>query len=59
MLKHGVHKQPEFYELEPISNEKSLRLRLMYDRDKIVPKQPPVVNTVAKIIKAKKYYSLL
>ena len=28
-------------------------LRLMYDPIKIVPKQPPVANTVAKIIKEK------
>jgi hypothetical protein len=34
-------------------------LRLMYDPDKIVPKQPPIANTVAKIIKAKKHYSFL
>jgi hypothetical protein len=59
MLKHGVHEQPEFHELEPISNVEPLRLRLMYHPDKIVPMQPPVANTVTKIIKAKKYYSFL
>jgi hypothetical protein len=59
MLKHAVHERPEFHELEPVGNEKSLRLRLKYDSDKIVPNHLPVANTVAKIIKAKKYYSLL
>ena len=54
MLKHGVHEQPEFHELEPISNEEPLQLRLMYDPDKNVPKQPPIDEPIAKIVKAKR-----
>ena len=42
MLKQGVYEQPEFHELEPTRNEEPLRLRLKYDPDKIVPKQPPL-----------------